>query len=217
MNHQNTDGVTIDVISDVMCPWCMIGKKRLEDALAMIDGEIAVTVRWHPYQLDATLPKEGLDRRTYLENKFGGPERAKQIYANIEKAGKEAGIQFDFDKITVSPNTADAHRLIMLAGRQGADIQNTMVEALFTAFFINGENIGDQDFLVALAKNNGLSPEGLAAWKAGAGTQELKAQVEQAREIGVTGVPFFILNQKLAIAGAQPPQAMAQAIRQAAA
>ncbi len=127
--------VEIDVVSDVMCPWCLIGKRRLEKALTMIDG-IEVEVRWRPYQLDSTLPEEGKDRQQYLEDKFGGPEQAREIYGRIEDAGKSEGIDFAFDKIKVAPNTLNAHRVIRWAANGGEEAQQQIVERLFNLFFV---------------------------------------------------------------------------------
>lgn len=218
MNDAAKPVVHIDIVSDVMCPWCYIGKKRLEKALALVKGEIDVTVRWLPFQLDATLPPQGKDRRRYLEDKFGGPERAEQIYAQIKSAGDGEGIAFDFDAIKVSPNTLDAHRLIAMAMAQKPSRQNAVVDALFRAFFIDGVNIGDRDNLADIAASVGFDrDEAYAALMSDEAAEETQNMLASVGAAGISGVPFFILDQKFAISGAQPPEAFHNAIRQAAA
>ncbi|MFD0917960.1 DsbA family oxidoreductase [Pseudahrensia aquimaris] len=208
--------ITIDVVSDVMCPWCYIGKRRLEQALAMTDG-VTTDVRWRPFQLDATLPKEGRDRKDYLETKFGGPEKAKEIYGRIEEAGRLEGLEFNFSDIAVSPNTLDAHRLIRWAANEGEEVQNKLVEALFRRFFMEGAHIGRDDVLVEIAEEAGMDGSIVAALLA---TDKDKAETDNeirtAQSMGVTGVPCFIIDNKYAVMGAQEPEHIAQAIIQAA-
>lgn len=210
--------VHIDIVSDVMCPWCYIGKRRLEKALAMVKDEVDVAIRWLPFQLDATLPPQGKDRRQYLEDKFGGPERADQIYAQIKSAGDGEGIAFEFDAIKVSPNTFDAHRLIAMVMAQTPPRQNAVVDALFRAFFIDGVNIGDRDNLADIAASVGFDREEVyAALMSDEASEETQNMLASVGAAGISGVPFFILDQKFAISGAQPPDAFQKAIRQAAA
>jgi predicted DsbA family dithiol-disulfide isomerase len=209
---------TIDVVSDVMCPWCYIGKKRLDDAIARLDGEIPVDVRWRPYQLDPTLPKEGKDRRAYLEDKFGGPEGAERAYAAVRNAGAEDGIAFRFEDIEVSANTLDAHRLVRWAGSQGADVQAKMVAILFRMYFEDGRNIGDDAVLIEAAGEAGLDTgivSGLLA--SGADRDKVSEEIAVSQQMGVTGVPCFILDGKYAVMGAQSAEVLANAIRQIAA
>ena len=139
--------ITIDVVSDVMCPWCYIGKRRLEKALARVE-DVDIDIRWRPFQLDPSLPPEGRDRKQYLENKFGGPERAQQIYSSIENAGKDENIDFKFSAIKVSPNTIDAHRVIRWSMNEGKDVHDRLVERLFQVFFLEGGHIGKHEVLV---------------------------------------------------------------------
>jgi predicted DsbA family dithiol-disulfide isomerase len=205
--------VAIDIVSDVMCPWCFIGKRNLEAAIAALDG-ISVSLHWRPYQLDPTLPKEGKDRKTYLADKFGGIERADELHENIVKAGTAAGIAFDFNAIRVSPNTLDAHRLIHWAGGEGQEVQNRIVERLFSMYFSEGRNIGSADTLVEAAGDAGMDREIVSGLLAGDADREtVRTSIAQAQSMGVRGVPFFILDNRYAISGAQPPQAMAEAIR----
>lgn len=207
----------VDVISDVMCPWCFIGKRRLERAAEMAADQFALEVNWQPFQLDASLPAQGLDRRTYLENKFGGPERASQIYSQIEAAGAEEGIDFNFEAIAVSPNTRDAHRVIRWAGAVSAATQSAVVEQLFRQFFIHGANIGQADVLAETAGEAGMEADQVRTRLA---TDEdcdaVTAEVRRAGEIGVTGVPCFIFGRQIAVMGAHPAETLVEAMRQAA-
>ncbi len=209
--------VAIDIVSDVMCPWCYIGKRRLEQALETLDG-VETDIRWRPFQLDPTLPAEGRDRRDYLEAKFGGPERAKQVYGRIEQAGKAEGLDFQFDLMTVSPNTLDAHRVIRWASNEGETVQGKLVERLFELFFMEGENLGQHDVLVEAAAEAGMDGdlvrELLATDK---DVDTVKREITTAQQMGVTGVPCFIIDNKYAVMGAQEPAQIAEAIRQAAA
>lgn len=208
--------ITMDVISDVMCPWCYIGQKNLE-AATKLASELDVEVTWRPYQLDATLPPKGKNRQQYLNDKFGGQARANEIYGRINQAGKSVGIDFKFDLMKVSPNTLDAHRLISWAGAMGNDIQNKLVTRLFEMFFLEGINIGDHKILIETAKSVGMDEKQVAESLKGDQDKELvQQQIAKAHQIGVTGVPYFIVNNKYALSGAQPAASIAQAMRHAA-
>src|SRR3954468_3540181 len=207
----------IDVISDVVCPWCFIGKRHLERALdlwrARYPDEI-LTVRWHPFQLNPQLPASGVPRKHYLEKKFGGPERAKEIYARVSEAGKRAGIEFAFDAIEVQPNTIDAHRLMHFAGERGQ--QDAMAEALFRRYFEQGADLTDKAILADIAAQAGMNrDEALTYLTSDADRELIEEQDRRARSTGVQGVPFFIFNQRLALSGAQPPEAMMEAMEKA--
>jgi len=209
--------VELDIVSDVMCPWCYIGKRRLEKALSMLDN-VEVEVRWRPYQLDSTLPPEGKDRQKYLDDKFGGPEQAREIYQRIEDAGKLEGLDFAFDKIKIAPNTLDAHRVIRWAANGGEEAQQKIVERLFELFFIEGANIGEPAVLLKAAETVGMNVEIMEGLlPTDADREEVTNEVETARKMGVTGVPCFIINNKYAVMGAQEPETIAQAINNAAA
>ena len=208
--------LSIDIISDVVCPWCYIGKRRLESALALRGGGAQATTRWLAFQLNPDIPSEGVDRRSYLEQKFGGPERAREIYARIEAAGQEVGIAFNFERIKRQPNTVDAHRL--LAWAQDADpvAADSLVERLFRAYFIGGIDIGHLDALATLACEAGFDAVAARAWLASdAGRTAIKAEEQRTRALGVSGVPFFVFNQRLAVSGAQPPEVLLDAMEQA--
>ncbi|WP_421850576.1 DsbA family oxidoreductase [Oricola sp.] len=209
--------IQVDIVSDVMCPWCFVGKRRFEKALDALAPGVSVSVNWRPYQLDPTLPPEGKDRKTYLAEKFGGIERAKELYQNIKDAGKGEDIAFRFDDIAVSPNTLDAHRLIRWSQSAGAGVQDKVVERLFELYFLEGANIGDHSVLIDAAGACGMDPaivEGLLAGDADrdAVTQEIAV----AQNMGVTGVPCFIIDSRYAVMGAQDPATIADAINQVA-
>lgn len=218
--------LSIDIVSDVVCPWCYIGKRRLEAALAQRSTKGAalaqradsepVRVRWLAYQLNPDIPAGGVERRSYLEKKFGGPERAQQIYARIKAAGDEAGIAFDFERIAVQPNTVNAHRLTAWAQDIDPQAADTLVERLFRAYFIDGIDIGNIDALCNLAGDAGLDAAAARAWLVSdGGRSAVQAEEQHARMLGVSGVPFFIFNQRLAVSGAQPPDVLLDAIEQA--
>jgi predicted DsbA family dithiol-disulfide isomerase len=196
--------IRIDIVSDTVCPWCFIGKRRLEAALRQRgDGE-PVEIHWRPFQLNPDMPEGGLDRREYLEAKFGGPERARQIYERIRGAGASAGIDFEFERIPRTPNTVDSHRLIHHAAALGK--QNEIVEVLFRAYFHEGRDIGAVDTLVDCAASAGLPAEEIRRYLESDEDAELvRGQDMQARGMGIDGVPCFIFNNQYAVSGAQEP------------
>lgn len=214
-----TEALTVDVVSDVVCPWCYIGKRRLEAALARlreVEPDLPVEVRWHPFQLNPDLPPGGVDRRQYLEAKFGGPARAQEIYARVSAAGATVGIPFAFDAIERQPNTLAAHRLIAWAqGRHEGDA-DALVENLFRAYFLDGRFVGDHEELVRLAAVAGYDPDDARAFLASDELRDAVAGADaRAREMGVSGVPFFIFDGRTAVSGAHEPDALLEAIAQA--
>jgi predicted DsbA family dithiol-disulfide isomerase len=203
----------ISVISDVICPWCFIGKRRLEKAVAAIEGRHEVRVRWLPFQLNPTMPKGGISRREYRTRKFGSWERSLELDDKVVEAGKSEGIHFAFDRIERTPNTLDAHRLIWLADKEG--VQGAVVEALFRAYFAEGRDIGDRQALIDVAAEAGLDRHQAEAVLEGDDGQEaIKEAGEQARRFRVDGVPFFVIGGKITLAGAQPPDAFLSAFTQ---
>jgi predicted DsbA family dithiol-disulfide isomerase len=200
--------VRIDVFSDVVCPWCFVGKRRLEQALAQA-GLSDAEVHWHAYQLNPDLPPEGVDRKQYLETKFG-PGAAERIHARLGDAGKSTGIDFQFDKIQRSPNTRDAHRLLWLADGQGK--QNALKEALLNAYFIEGHDVGDRKVLAEIAASVGLEGDVPTFLAGDGGVQEVEQDLMSATRLQISGVPFFILDGRIALAGAQPPEVFQQAL-----
>ena len=202
--------LTIDVVSDVVCPWCYLGEKRLAAAL---EGEGPVVVRWRPFQLDPTIPPEGLDRAEYMERKFGRGGRLKEVHDRLVALGREAGAPFAFDRIERAPNTLDAHRLIRWAGSTGA--QGAVVDRLFRAYFVEGRDIGDRGVLVDIASQCGLAGDLVAQLlEEGADIEAVRTEIAEAQAIGVTGVPFFIVAGRLGLSGAQDVEVLKRAIAQ---
>ena len=210
--NQETEPLTIDIVSDVVCPWCYLGEKRLEQALAEEAGP--VVVRWRPYQLDPTIPQGGLDRAEYMAKKFGKSGRLQSVHDNLTRLGAEVGLPFAFDKITRSPNTLDAHRLIRWAASAG--VQSRVVDRLFEAYFVEGRDIGDRVVLTEIAAECGLDADLVERLLAeGADSEVVRQEVEQAQAMGVSGVPFFIFAGRLGVPGAQEPSALRQAMAEA--
>lgn len=209
--------VTIDIVSDVVCPWCYLGKARLEQALAMTAGQADVAISWRPYRLNPDIPAEGVDHQAWLAQKFGGKANVDRAHAQIAEYGKEAGITYDFDAIKVGPNTLDAHRLLFWALQHGRDVQNKVADLLFKANFAEGRNVGDHAVLVDIAKAAGMDGDVIAKLLAGdADKDTVINDIETAQRMGVSGVPFFILDGKYAVSGAQMPETLAGAILQLA-
>jgi len=208
-----TSAVTIDIVSDVMCPWCYIGQKRLERAMEQV-ADVPVTINWRPYQLDPTLPPEGKDRKTYLAEKFGGEERARSLYENVRQAGVSEGVAFAFDKIAVSPNTLDAHRLLRWAGSSGDGVQNKLARRLFQLYFEEGANIGDHAVLIDAARDVGMDVSIVESLlPTDADRDKVTEEIATAQRMGVTGVPCFLLEGRYAVVGAQDTSVLADAIR----
>jgi predicted DsbA family dithiol-disulfide isomerase len=206
------DVLTIDIVSDVVCPWCYVGEKRLEAALADEAGPVAV--RWRPYQLDPTIPEAGFDRAEYMAKKFGNSGRLQSVHDNLTRLGAELGLPFAFDKIKRSPNTLDAHRLIRWAATAG--VQAEVVDRLFKAFFVEGRDVGDRKVLVELAGECGLDAGQVEkALADGADADLVRAEIEEAQTMGVSGVPFFIFGGRVGVPGAAEPSVLRQAIAQA--
>jgi predicted DsbA family dithiol-disulfide isomerase len=220
MANEPESTLHVDVVSDVVCPWCYIGKRRLESALASlraVEPRREVVVRWHPFQLNPDVPREGVDRRAYLERKFGDPARIAEIYGRINGVGREVGIPFAFDRIMRQPNTLDAHRLIAWAqDRSDVSLADALVERLFGAYFIDGRFIGDPDELATIAGEAGLDASAARTFLASDdASREVAAEDERAHDLGISGVPLFIFDGRTAVSGAQDPQVLLQAIEKA--
>jgi predicted DsbA family dithiol-disulfide isomerase len=204
----------IDIYSDIVCPWCLVGKRRLERALGQLRDRAQAQIDWRPFQLNPTMPLDGMDRTAYLKAKFGSLENFGRMKEQLLAAGEEEEIPFAFDKIQRTPNTFAAHRLVWYAAQRGK--QDQVVEALFCAYFLEGKNIGDVKTLVRVAGEAGLdrteTEHFLASDK---GAVEVKTEEAVGRRLGISGVPYFVFNGRIAISGAQPPEIFVSALQQA--
>ena len=204
--------VQLDIISDPICPWCYIGKANFEGALTET-GLNPFDINWRIFQLNPEMPPEGMDRREYLETKFGGPERAKEIYGRIENAAADAGLNVAFDKIQRTPNTMDTHRLIRWAKTTGQ--QNAVVNQLFHRYFEAGEDISDHTVLLDVAESTGMERDIVQKLLESDADRELLAEEDAtARQMGVTGVPTFIVGGRYVLQGAQPTETWVKVIRE---
>jgi predicted DsbA family dithiol-disulfide isomerase len=200
--------IYVDIVSDTICPWCYIGKRRFERALDL-SGRNDIAISWRPFQLNPDMPPEGMTRDDYVRAKFGGGDRPRQIYQAIAESGREAGIEFQFSRIRRTPNTVLSHRLIYWSAKQ--ERQDEVVAELFKAYFEEGLDIGDLDMLIECAGRAGLDRELARHFLLSEeGRQEVVASDVYARRLGINGVPCFIVNRKYAVSGAQPPSAFVE-------
>lgn len=196
--------IKLDILSDPICPWCYIGKTLLDRALAAKPDHPFV-IEWHPFQLNPDMARDGMDRRAYLEGKFGGKEQAVAVYGRIAEAAQAAGLTLNFEGITRTPNTLDAHRLIHWAGIERK--QTEVVEALFTAYFEEGRDIGNRDVLADIADSCEMDAAVVRRLLDGdSDLEDIRARDAHARERGVTGVPTFIVADQHVVPGAQQPE-----------
>jgi predicted DsbA family dithiol-disulfide isomerase len=203
--------LTVDVFSDVICPWCYIGKRRLEKALHLLGARRDIEVVWRPFELNPGMPAEGIDRRAYRVAKFGSWEQSLALEARVAAVGAAVGIPFAFDRIARTPNTFDAHRLIGLSRQRGR--QDALVEALFQAYFIDGRNVGDRRVLAEVAAEAGLGRTEVESFlDSNQGTDDVRRELERGRRLGIDGVPYFLIDGKGAVAGAQEPELLRDAI-----
>jgi len=206
----------LGIVSDAICPWCYVGKRRLEKALALLGEDQRFRMSWHPFELNPQMPKEGIERRVYRMKKFGSWERSLALDAQLAEVGKADGIAFRYDLIHRTPNTFNAHRLIWLAGRQ--DRQDAMVEALFRGYFSEGRDIGDSSVLAELAEEAGLDRAAVLAFLQGnEGAAEVAAEETIAQRAGLSGVPTFVLDGRVLFSGAQRAELIAQSLRESTA
>jgi predicted DsbA family dithiol-disulfide isomerase len=204
----------IEIYSDIVCPWCFIGKRRLEQALETAGYADRAHIAWRPFQLNPTMPKSGMDRRVYLDSKFGGADSRRAIEERVAKAGKADGIVFAFDRIERTPNTFEAHRLNWFAQQQGK--QDDLAEALFHAYFTDGRDIGNGQTLVEVAAEAGFDRDEVRQFLASdRGVEEVRAEEAMGHRLGIRGVPYFLLNGTYAISGAQPPDIFVSALQRA--
>ncbi len=208
--------INIDVVSDVVCPWCFLGRKRLENALALLP-DVETEIRWRPFQLDPTLPPQGKDRQTYMREKFGNSSKIDDVHRQLTELGEENDIVFDFEAITRAPNTLDAHRLIHWGSQAGQGTQDKLVGLLFSLYFEQAQDIGDHEVLVDAAASVGMDGAVVARLlQSDADKATIREEIDTASRIGVQGVPCFIIDQKYAVMGAQTASVLADAIRQTA-
>jgi predicted DsbA family dithiol-disulfide isomerase len=194
--------VKIDVYADIACPWCYIGEKRLEQALS-IRPDLSVELRWRPFQLNPEMPQEGTPWSDFELQKFGGHEKAQQIFARVTSAGAEDGIDFRFDRIQVAPSTLNAHRLVLFAREEGREWE--AVAALFSAHFTEGRDVGDIDTLVAIAEGIGLDVAAVRDYlQSDRNAEAVTESQEEAYSVSVQGVPFYVFDNQYALSGAQP-------------
>ncbi len=210
MKATMTDAIKLDIISDPICPWCYIGKTHLDKAIAA-QPDHPFQIEWHPFQLNPDMPAGGMDRRVYLEGKFGGKEGAVRAYAPVLEHAEAAGLNIDFEAIKHTPNTLDAHRLIHWAGIEGR--QTAAVSALFDAYFVQGRDIGDHEVLADIADSIGMDAAVvLKLLKSDADVEDIRTRDAHSRKMGVNSVPTFIVASQHAVPGAQPPELWAKVI-----
>lgn len=203
--------VKVEVVSDAVCPWCWIGKRHLERAAALLASEMTVATIWKPFELNQDMPKGGMERSAYRLRKFGSLDFSAQLDARVAEAGRAAELGFRHDLMKWTPNTIDCHRLIWFAGREGT--QEAVVEGLFNAYFSEGRNIGDWTVMADIAEAAGLDRARVDAMLAsGEGSEEVAKELAEARELGISGVPTFLVGGEPLIAGAAPPETLAGAI-----
>ena len=205
-----TETIKLDIMSDPICPWCYIGKAHLDRALAS-EPDHPFLIEWHPFQLNPDMPKGGMDRREYLEGKFGGKEAAVKAYAPVVEHAQKAGLTINFEAMKRTPNTLDAHRLIHWAGIEGR--QTAAVSSLFKAYFVDARDIGDAEVLADIADGIGLDASVISRLLAtDADVQNIRDRDAHSRKMGITSVPTFIVGGKHAVPGAQPPELWKQVL-----
>ena len=204
----------LEVISDVICPWCYIGKHRLEKAMEIMGDAYPLEIIWRPFELNPTLPSQGVNRADYLAQKFGSAEHALSIYSRIESEARAEGLPIDFGSITTTPNTRLAHKLIHYSGEHGK--QNDVIDLLFSSYFYAGKDIGKPDVLLEVAMTCGLSLEGTdTALASELINQTIDQQENTALQMGVSGVPGFVYNGHLLFCGAQSPETIGLSLERA--
>jgi predicted DsbA family dithiol-disulfide isomerase len=206
--------IRIDVVSDIVCPWCYIGKRRLEKAIAQLTSEFDFVIEYHPFELNPSLPQSGTPAKEYLMEKFGGEDRYDQMTGRVTQVAAADGLHFDFESQQVSPNTRKAHVLVALAGRHGA--QQRLVEALFKAYFTDGVDLSDDNNLRSIATSAGLPADeiSLALLDENA-LGSIEMEEREMQKLGITGVPFYIINRKYGVSGAQPAEQFVEIFREA--
>ena len=214
MNRVHVD---IEIVSDVVCPWCYLGQRRLRLALEEVHDVLTADITWKPYQLDPTTPPGGVDTFDYLAKKIGGADAVRRSHEMLAKLGAEIDLPFALAKAKIFPNTLDAHRLIHWAGLIGADMQDKIAGALFKANFVDGLNVGDRAALLQIAADAGLDRKTVEKRLAdGTDLDQVKGEIADAQRMGITGVPCFVIDHQYAVTGAQSVEAFVNAFRQIA-
>ncbi|WP_413943116.1 DsbA family oxidoreductase [Bdellovibrio sp. HCB-162] len=205
--------IVVEAVVDIVCPWCFVGKKSLLDAVAQSRSEFDIEVRFLPFQLDASTPREGVSRSEYLKKKFGSDSRFQAAEEMVQKAAKAAGTEIHFEKMHVHINTFDCHRLIWWATQDGKQVEVTT--AIYDAYFVKGEDLSKIENLKIVMSRAGYEPQKVEEFlKSSQGTQEVQNLIEETYNLGVSGVPFFILNREIGISGAQPKEIFLQAFQE---
>jgi predicted DsbA family dithiol-disulfide isomerase len=211
----NKPVIKINVVSDVVCPWCYIGKRRLETAIDKLSNKYDFDIEYLPFELNPEMPSAGVNQKEYLSKKFGGEARYNQITGNTTSVAANEGLTFDFGRQEISPNTRNAHRLIQLAKQYGKQVE--LVEAFFKAYFTDGVNLASFDSLVALAGSCGMDEQEVRSLlQSETGIAEVEMTERQLQQLGISGVPFYIIDNKFGISGAQPPEAFIKAFEEIA-
>lgn len=206
--------IRIDVVSDIVCPWCYIGKRRLEAAVAQLSEEFDFEIEYHPFELNPAIPQSGVPAKEYLMEKFGGEDRYDQITGRVSQVAAADGLHFDFGKQAVSPNTRKAHVLVALAASHG--LQQSMVEAFFKAYFTDGVDLSDENNLKSLAISVGLPEDEVTLALSDAGAlSAIESEEKEMNKLGISGVPFYIINKKYGVSGAQPAEHLVEILREA--
>lgn len=198
----------IDIYSDVVCPWCYVGKRRLEAALTLAGLQDAVSVRWRPFELNPTMPSRGMERKTYLEAKFGSQQAVDSMLEHVREAGRQSGIAFAFDRIPRAPNTFDAHRLIWWAVQRKQ--QDALVDSLFKGYFEEGADLSERDVLVELAARAGLNrAQCRHTLENEASATAVREEKQRGLRRGIRAVPYFLIGDRPGLSGAHPPETLA--------
>lgn len=205
----------VSVISDVVCPWCYIGKRRLEAAVSKLSDKYTFEIEYFPFELNPQMPASGLNQKEYLFKKFGGQERYEQLTGHVSNIAGQEGLSFNYQSQTISPNTRKAHRLIQLAKEDGRQLE--LVEGFFKAYFTDGVDLSKDENLIRIAKDSGMDPEKVTAFlNSTEGEVEVEMAERQWQNAGVTGVPFYVIDNKYGISGAQSPEAFIKAFTEIA-
>jgi predicted DsbA family dithiol-disulfide isomerase len=202
--------IKVDIVSDVVCPWCYIGKRRIEKAMDALQNKYEFEVEYHPFELNPQMPAEGTNQKAYLISKFGGEARYNQLIGNVTKVAADEGLNFDYDKQIISPNTREAHRIIQFAKQEGKQLEAK--EAFMKAYFEDGIDLSRKENLLSVAVKAGLTKEKVAnLLSSDEGLAEIEAAEHELQKLGISGVPFYIINNKYGISGAQPSESFIEA------